>query len=85
METGNYFLALYVVLMSVLSCAYYIRFVRFIFFTEIINEQPITFTNTISELQAYLIAFLFIINISFIFLQGPILILFDNIFLNIII
>ena len=82
METGNYFMALYVVLMSVLSAAYYIRFVRFILFTEIINEQPITFIITITELQAYLISFLFIINISFIFFQGPILILFDNIFLN---
>lgn len=85
METGNYFLALYVVLMSVLSSAYYIRFIRFILFTEIINEQPITFILPISEVQAYLISFLFIINISFIFFQGPILILFDNIFLNLII
>jgi len=84
-ETGNYFLALYVVLMSVLSCAYYIRFIRFILFTEIINEQPITFILTITELQAYLISLLFIINISFLFFQGPILILFDNIFLNLII
>lgn len=85
METGNYFLALYVVLMSVLSSAYYIRFVRFIFFTEIVNEQPITFIITITELQSYLISFLFIVNIAFIFLQGPILILFDNIFLSLII
>lgn len=78
-------MALYVVLMSILSSAYYIRFVRFILFTEIVNEQPITFIIIISELQAYLISFLFIINISFIFFQGPILILFDNIFLNLIV
>lgn len=84
-QTGNYFLALYVILMSVLSSVYYIRFIRFILFTEIINEQPITYVITISEIQAYLISFLFIINICFIFFQGPILILFDNIFLNLII
>jgi NADH-quinone oxidoreductase subunit N len=29
-STGNYFIALYVVLFSVLSCIYYIRFIRFL-------------------------------------------------------
>lgn len=84
-ETGNYFLALFVVLMSVLSCVYYIRFVRFVLFTEFINKKPIAFIKKITELQSLLIILLFILNISFIFLQGPILILFDNIFFNLII
>ncbi len=84
-ETGNYFLATFVVLMSVLSSAYYIRFVRYILFTEIINKQPITFVKPITRVQACLISFLFILNICFVFFQGPLLIWFDNIFLNVII
>jgi NADH-quinone oxidoreductase subunit N len=81
-QTGNYFIALYVVLFSVFSCIYYIRFIRYILFTDNVNEIPITYIHTITELQAYFIVILFFLNISFIFIQGPIIIFLDNIFIK---
>jgi hypothetical protein len=43
---------------------------------------PITYIHKIPDYLAYLIVFLFFFNISFLFLQGPILIFLENIFIE---
>jgi NADH-quinone oxidoreductase subunit N len=72
-DNGQYLLALYAVLFSVLTCVYYIRLVRFLWFVEYDN-YPIYFLNSIPFNQAIWISFISIINIFFYFFQGPILI-----------
>jgi NADH-quinone oxidoreductase subunit N len=84
-ETGNYFLALFVVLISVLSCAYYIRLVRFILFREKNDKLPISNYIHITEIQSFLLIFLFYINFFFFFLQGPLILIFDNILLSLLV
>jgi NADH-quinone oxidoreductase subunit N len=84
-ETGNYYLALFVVLISVLSCAYYIRLVRFILFREKNDKVPIFNYIHITEIQSILLIFLFFINFFFLFLQTPIILIFDNILLSLLV
>lgn len=80
-ETGNYMLALALVLLSILSCVYYLRFIRFVLFTEVPGLRRIIFLKGIPRLQAFLISFLFMINVCFIFAQAPILLFLTNIIL----
>jgi NADH-quinone oxidoreductase subunit N len=81
-ETGNYYLALFIVLMSVLSCAYYIRLVRFILFRENNEKLPILNYFDITETQSFILIFLFFINCFFIFMQSPIILTLENILLS---
>jgi len=72
-DNGCYLLALYAVLFSVLTCVYYIRLIRFLWFVEHDN-YPIYFLMKVDSVQAYFISFISILNIFFFFFQGPLLI-----------
>jgi len=80
-SSGYYFTAVFLVLMSILSCVYYIRLVRFIFFNDFGNLKPI-FTVNISIIHGFLIIFTFIFNICFFFFQDAIIVYLDEIVLN---
>jgi NADH-quinone oxidoreductase subunit N len=84
-ETGNYYLALFVVLISVLSCAYYIRLVRFILFREKNDKLPVLNYINITEIQSFLLIILFFLNLFFLFLQTPIILIFENILLSLLV
>ena len=70
--SGHYFLALYGALFSVLTCVYYIRLIRFILF-EKPEKLPVYYLLPISNIQAYFVVFISILNIFFFFFQGPLL------------
>jgi len=71
-SSGNYIICLLVLLLSILSCVYYIRLARFIFFDDR-NYEPITFQKKISIYIYISIAIFFFLNFSFLFFQEPIL------------
>lgn len=72
-STGYYYICLILVLLSILSCVYYIRLIRFIFFNDKFDEQ-IGFQRKQSSYIYMFIAFCFFINIIFLFFQEPLLI-----------
>lgn len=74
---GQYLLALFGVLFSVLTCVYYIRLIRFVWFSES-TEYPIYWLIPLTERQAYFLATISIINISLFFYQGPLLLFFHE-------
>ena len=72
-STGYYYICLILVLLSILSCVYYIRLIRFIFFNYKLDEQ-IGFQKIQTSYIYIFIAFCFFINIVFLFFQEPLLI-----------
>lgn len=72
-SSGYYYICLILVLLSVLSCVYYIRLIRFIFFNDKLDEQ-IGFQKIQTSYIYIFIAFCFFINIIFLFFQEPLLI-----------
>jgi len=85
-EKGNLILVLYALLFSVLTCVYYIRLIRFIWFVDR-GIQPIFSLLFLTQKQALLISLISIINIFLFFFQGPLILLIqelvlDSIFLN---
>jgi len=72
-ENGSYFICLLLLLLSILSCVYYIRLIRFIFFDDKLY-QPMIFIKRQSTYIYMIISALFLINISFLFFQEPLLI-----------
>lgn len=72
-STGNYIICLILLLLSILSCVYYIRLVRFIFFDDR-TEEPIVFQKVKSPYIYISITFFFLLNIVFLFFQEPILV-----------
>lgn len=70
---GNYYICLILLLLSILSCVYYIRLIRFIFFDDKVYE-PMVFIKKQSTYIYMIIAFFFLININFLFFQEPLLI-----------
>jgi len=74
-ESNNYFLALSVLLLSVLTTVYYIRLIRFVFFNDYVSAKAI-FPIRISAIHAILLIFSFFFNVLFFFFQGPLLVFF---------
>ena len=68
--SGKVFFALFLVLMSVVSCSYYIRVIRFIIFFNKI-ETPINLLVKTEALQVYFFITVVFFNFFFIFFQGP--------------
>jgi NADH:ubiquinone oxidoreductase subunit 2 (subunit N) len=67
---GNYYIAVFLVLFSVLGCVYYLRFVIKLMFNKTPTEGSKNYIIKIeSDYQVYLIFFLTCINCLFIFLQ----------------
>lgn len=66
-----YFVAVISAILSLLTCVYYIRLVRFLWFSGMQNMLPIHFFIPFTQFQAYLIAFMVILNFSIFFIQGP--------------
>lgn len=71
--SGNYYLCMFLVLLSILSCIYYIRLIRFIFFNDKTYE-PRIFIKKQSIYLSMWIALCFLVNSSFLFFQEPFLI-----------
>jgi len=74
---GYYLLALLAVLFSVLTSVYYIRLVRFLWFTDQ-DEYPVYFLVPLTTRQAYFIAIISVFNLSLFFFQGPLLLFFHE-------
>lgn len=73
-SSGNYFICLLLLLLSILSCIYYLRLIRFIYF----NERTIVYVVYQKNKSRYIYVFLFIIiffllNLIFLFFQEPFL------------
>lgn len=68
---GDYLICLIILLTSVLSCAYYIRLLRYIYFDE---RNTIVFFKVPNWWILFFIVLLFFFNISFLFIQEPLLI-----------
>jgi NADH-quinone oxidoreductase subunit N len=71
-SSDNNMICLLLLLLSILSCVYYIRLVRFIFFDDRLYE-PIAFQKKKSKYVFMFIALLFFLNITFLFIQEPLL------------
>jgi NADH-quinone oxidoreductase subunit N len=71
-SSDNNMICLLLLLLSILSCVYYIRLVRFIFFDDRLYE-PIAFQKKKSKYVFMFIAILFFLNITFLFIQEPLL------------
>lgn len=78
-SSGYYYLCLALLLLSILSCVYYIRLIRFIFFNDKFDEQ-IGFQKKQSKYIYIFIAFCFLINLIFLFFQEPALIYIISLF-----
>jgi NADH-quinone oxidoreductase subunit N len=76
-STNNYLLALIAVLFSVLTCIYYIRLIRFIWFVDH-GIAPVYFLVPLTDRQALFISFISIFNIFLFFFQGPLLLFFHD-------
>lgn len=72
-HNGNYYLCMFLVLLSILSSIYYIRLIRFIFFDDR-KYEPMVFIKTQSPYLYMWIVFCFFLNIGFLFWQEPILV-----------
>jgi len=81
-ESNNYFLALSVLLLSVLTTVYYIRLIRFVFFNDYVSAKAI-FPIRISAIHAILLIFSFFFNVLFFFFQGPLLVFLNNLSVDI--
>jgi NADH-quinone oxidoreductase subunit N len=62
----NPLLGIIIILTSVISIIYYIRLIRFCFFSEIVGENPIFFINNLTYNQSIIITFITFFNCSFI-------------------
>jgi len=69
---GNYFIFLLLIFLSILNGIYYIRFIRFIFFSRDIKDNFLPVKGNISFHFYYILIFFIMINIFFVFLQEPI-------------
>jgi len=70
--TGNYIICFVLLLLSIASCIYYIRLIRFIYFDDK-SEEPISFQKRKTVYVYILINIIFFINLTFLFFQEPIL------------
>jgi len=66
---GQYFLALCAVLFSLITCVYYIRLIRFLWFGDT-GIAFIYFLVPLTEVQAYFVAFISLFNIFLFIFQG---------------
>jgi len=80
-DSSQYFLALCVVILSVISAVYYIRLIRFCFFNDFV-KIPTIFTITILPSHSFILILTFFFNLFFFFFQGPLLIFFTNLSLD---
>jgi len=78
-ESSCYYTAIYLVLMSILGSIYYIRLIRFIFFNDFENLEPIL-TTQVLKIHAVIIVFVFIINLFFFLFQDILILYFDDLF-----
>jgi len=69
-DSGNFLIAFLILIFSVLGCVYYIRVVRFVLF---LNNKEVVLIKNYSRLVIFLIVIVSLINIFFIFFQGPLL------------
>ena len=72
-KTINPFLNILIILMSLLSAIYYIRLIRMIWFSEIVGQNSINFIMNLTKKQSILISIIVCLNISFIWLQLPLI------------
>lgn len=76
-SNGQYLLAVVGVLFSVLTCVYYIRLIRFIWFSEN-GEYPVYKLLPLTQRQSYFLSTICVINFSLFFFQGPLLFFFHE-------
>lgn len=77
MFTGNYIICFILLILSIASCIYYIRLIRFIYFDDKF-EEPIAFQKKKTIYVYILIIVLFFFNLTFLFFQEPILLYIIN-------
>jgi NADH-quinone oxidoreductase subunit N len=69
-STGNYIICLILLLLSILSCVYYIRLVRFLYFDDR-NDELIVYQKIQSVYLYIFVSILFFFNLVFLFFQEP--------------
>lgn len=72
LSNGDYFIFFFLIALSIVSGIYYIRLIRFLFFSDK-EEEFITFSKVIPEFLSIIIVITFIINVLFLFCQGSLL------------
>jgi len=72
----SYFFGLFIMLLSIISALYYIRILRFVFFSY--NSTNFFFTSPLTKLQALLLVFSFFINLFSPFFVGPLFFFVEN-------
>jgi NADH-quinone oxidoreductase subunit N len=69
LASGHWYLALILIMLSVISCVYYIRLIRLMFFNDK-NKTPILFDAKISKINTFIIISTLFIIVFFFFLPG---------------
>lgn len=72
---GYYFIAIIVLLISILSSIYYIRLIRMLWFSEEVGKHPIQYIQRVKPSQAWFISLFLFFNFYLIWLQVFIIIL----------
>lgn len=78
-NVGNYIICLIILILSIISCVYYIRLIRFLFFNDK-SEEYIAFQRKKSVYLYIFINILFFINIIFLFGQETLLLFIIRLF-----
>jgi len=74
---NEYLLFLVLIITTIISCVYYIRLIRFLFFSDRDDDFIVPYKK-IPDVLIYSLVVLFLINVFFIFIQGPLLYIIGN-------